>query len=221
MFMKSLSVIALLTAGANAHFRLLHPGARGNYNGSQLHEFCGGHTEVTTNRTEFPLSGGVVHVRQGHEKWYANIVVSTAPNPNSNESFEANGEPQYVVFEAYEEKPGNFCIPVDFAASGIAGLEEGANVTISVNLFDDESSYFQCADLTLSSTAEVPACVNATAEPSDGHGTPTGSGAAPSGTGAPGEDGDDEDEDAGALSNFKGATLLGAAMGLVGVAFAL
>ncbi|KAG2011590.1 hypothetical protein CC2G_011687 [Coprinopsis cinerea AmutBmut pab1-1] len=168
MFFSALTITALLALGANAHFKLLYPQPRGPYNSTQLGEFCGGYTNVTTNRTAFPLSGGFLNVQQSHEHWSANVLISTVPNPSSDDDFEVNGEPQYLLLEAHEHHPGNFCIPLDLRSAGIAGLEDGANVTIQVNLFDKESSFYQCADLTLSSTATPDSnqCKNST---SGGH----------------------------------------------------
>lgn len=82
-----LSVLALFSGAANAHFHLNYPEPRGPFVGANEPNFCGrtwalklwkplpdlypigGYTEVTSNRSTFPLSGGFFQIKQGHPNW--------------------------------------------------------------------------------------------------------------------------------------------------------
>ncbi|TEB21786.1 hypothetical protein FA13DRAFT_1757432 [Coprinellus micaceus] len=172
-----LAVLASLSLGVHAHFRLLFPEPRGVFVADQEPNFCGGYSDVTTNRTTFPLEGGFFRIRQGHEDWSTSVLVSVAPNPNSFDTFKSGGEDLYARFWANESKTGNFCIPLDLSASGVSGVEDGANVTIQIVLNGGDGQLYQCADLTLSSNYTFPsdiqsACVNETADHT-AHGTET------------------------------------------------
>ncbi|KAK0465337.1 uncharacterized protein EV420DRAFT_1475491 [Desarmillaria tabescens] len=89
-------------------------------------------------------------------KWLyqrAGVLLSTVRNPTSFDNFTSNGEQQLVRYWAREANGGTFCIPLPLNSTGITGVEDGANVTI------------QCADLTLSSSYEIPSnvtCSNTT-----------------------------------------------------------
>ncbi|EAU80978.1 hypothetical protein CC1G_03154 [Coprinopsis cinerea okayama7 len=221
MLFQAVTIAAVLATGANAHFRLLYPEPRGPFVGNLQPTFCGGYPDVTTNRTVFPLNGGQFRIRQGHEDWVSAVTISTADNPNSFDAFRADGEEQFVKYWAPEAKPGNFCIPLDIGAAGIPGVEDGANVTIQVTLDGPDGALYQCADLTLSSTAEVPedlgACTNST---SGGHGaspSESGDGATPSG----GADGGDDEEEGGSQVFGINSLVMGVAGVLAAVAASL
>ena len=103
-----------------------------------------GFTNVTTNRTTFPLSQGFISLNSEHPQWSGKstllryavtlnqyllsaafyIVNNTNPNSFSdflqvNSFFQLQGE-------------GSFCIPLDLATSNFTGLHNGQNVTIQV-----------------------------------------------------------------------------------------
>ena len=89
MTFTTLTFLLCLFGVTNAHFRLLYPLPRGNFVADQEPNFCGvclwfcslswrfwrwqffsgGYTEVTTNRTTFPLSGGFFSIKAGHPNW--------------------------------------------------------------------------------------------------------------------------------------------------------
>jgi hypothetical protein len=57
------------------------------------------------------------------------VELSTLENPTSFQNF-TEAVPFFQV-----KGEGSFCFPVDFAASGISGLQDGSNVTIQL-IFD-------------------------------------------------------------------------------------
>lgn len=90
--MKAISALSVLafTLAVNAHFQVAFPGPRGPFVEDDEPNFCGmslynnqrdrstknwllstqdGFTQVTKNRTEFPLSGGFFSFNSEHPKW--------------------------------------------------------------------------------------------------------------------------------------------------------
>ncbi|KAJ2927811.1 hypothetical protein H1R20_g9287, partial [Candolleomyces eurysporus] len=170
------TILAFFALSAQAHFRLLYPEPRGPFVADREPFFCGGYDNATTNRTTFPLSNGFFRIRQGHADWAGSVLISVAPNPSTFDDFASGGENQFARLWANESKTGNFCIPLDLSSTGIAGVADGANVTIQVVLTGGDGQLYQCADLTLSSTFTVPAdlqatCVNQTADDHSSHGS--------------------------------------------------
>lgn len=150
---------------ARAHFRLLYPAPRGVFVSDSEPNFCGGYTNAVSNRSQFPLSGGFFSLSTGHTGFTAGVLLSTAQNPTSFDNFTSNGEQQLVRPWAREANGGTFCIPLPLNSTGIAGVEDRANVTIQIVLDGSDGSLYQCADLTLSSSYEIPSnvtCSNTT-----------------------------------------------------------
>ncbi|KAF9042094.1 hypothetical protein BJ165DRAFT_1327426, partial [Panaeolus papilionaceus] len=165
MQFSTFTFLACLFASANAHFRLLYPGPRGAFVAADEPKFCGGHTDVTTNRTVFPLSGGIFSVRAGHPGWTAGVIISTVSNPNNFDNFTANGQQQLVRGFAHEDNAGTFCMPLNISAANIPGVGDGSNVTIQVVFEGGDGNLYQCADLTLSANLTSVSdftCENAT-----------------------------------------------------------
>ncbi|KDQ30567.1 hypothetical protein PLEOSDRAFT_1095975 [Pleurotus ostreatus PC15] len=164
----ALGLIASFAGVANAHFRLLYPEPRGPFVSDQEPNFCGGYTNVTPNRTAFPISGGFYSIRTGHGGTIG-VMVSTVQNPNNFDNFSsASGEPQFV--NAFQSSPdaGVLCFPLDFSQSNITGVRDGANVTVQVVVAGSDGSLYQCADLTLSSNATTSfTCANETTSSHD------------------------------------------------------
>jgi hypothetical protein len=83
---------------------------------------------------------------------------------------------------------GLACFNVDLSKSGVSGIQDGANVTIEVVFDGGDGQLYQCADLTLSSSATIPSnatssCHNITsAESSSGTATSTSTSPAKTGT---------------------------------------
>ncbi|KAG5648154.1 hypothetical protein DXG03_006108 [Asterophora parasitica] len=180
----SLFTALALVGSANAHFRLLFPEPRGQFVADNEPQYCGGYTQVTQNRTTFPLSGGFFTIKSGHPDFTAGVIISTLQNPISFDNFTVNGKQQIASAYAKNANAGTFCLPLDLAASGVAGVKDGANVTIQIVYAGGDGNLYQCADLTLSSNFTIPnnvTCHNETAEAHHG-GSETSSGASPSPT---------------------------------------
>ncbi|KDR84760.1 hypothetical protein GALMADRAFT_52149 [Galerina marginata CBS 339.88] len=184
MMFSTLTFLLCLFGTAHAHFRLLYPGPRGDFVADTEPNFCGGYTEVTTNRTTFPLSGGFFIIKTGHPDWTAGVLISTIQSPNSFDNFSVNGVQQLVSPYAKAPNPGTFCIPLNISAANIPGAKDGANVTIQIVFQGGDGNLYQCADLTLSGNLTRPpsdlTCANATTTSSAPASTPT----APSSTSA-------------------------------------
>ncbi|KAF8898354.1 hypothetical protein BD779DRAFT_1666222 [Infundibulicybe gibba] len=183
MFLSTISLVAALSGVANAHFRLLYPAPRGEFVADLEPKFCGGYNDAVNNRSQFPLSGGFISLKTGHPGFTAGVLISTVQNPNSFDNFSVNGQQQFVRPFANEAAAGTFCIPLNMSDSNIAGVRDGANVTIQVVLGGSDGNLYQCADLTLSQNYTIPSntsCQNVTtaqASSSGAHG--------PSGTSQP------------------------------------
>jgi len=210
MIFPTVAVLAALASTAQAHFTLNAPLPRGVRVADDQLTFCGGHAEVTSNRTVFPLEGGNVNIQTGHGNWTAAVMVSTVANPNTFDAFKVDGEDVFVrQWGARDEHGGTFCLPLDLAA---ANLTDGANVTLQVVFEGGDGLLYQCADLTLSSNATAAGeCKNATADDHHhgGNGTDDAS------------DDDSDSDDSGSLRLVAASGIAAAAMGLLALAGAL
>ncbi|KAK0198618.1 hypothetical protein F5146DRAFT_1020390 [Armillaria mellea] len=165
MQLAFLGLLAFWAGVTRAHFRLLYPPPRGVFVSDNEPNFCGGYTNAVGNRSQFPLSGGFFSLSTGHTGFTAGVLLSTAQNPTSFDNFTSNGEQQLVRPWAREANGGTFCIPLPLNSTGIAGVEDGANVTIQIVLDGSDGSLYQCADLILSSSYEITSnvtCSNTT-----------------------------------------------------------
>ncbi|KAK0208519.1 hypothetical protein DFS33DRAFT_1371912 [Desarmillaria ectypa] len=165
MQLAFIGLLAFWAGVTRAHFRLLYPEPRGIFVSDTEPDFCGGYTNAVSNRSQFPLSGGFFSLSTGHTGFTAGVLLSTVQNPTSFDNFTSNGEQQLVRSWAREANGGTFCIPLPLNSTGVAGVEDGANVTIQIVLDGSDGSLYQCADLTLSSSYEIPSnvtCSNTT-----------------------------------------------------------
>ena len=172
MFFKPFVFICSLLAVANAHFQLQYPAPRGPFVASKEPTFCGnyihtifqafmcswissladGYTNVTTNRTAFPLSNGFLSLVSEHENWTAGVIISVFPNPNSFDDFNANnGQPQIVRGYAKAAAAGTYCLPLNISSAGIFGLTDGTDVTIQVVFNGGDGNLYQ---VSINSTAD-------------------------------------------------------------------
>lgn len=167
---------------ANAHFQLQYPSPRGPFVEDSEPSFCDGYTDATT-RMSFPLSNGVIEFNSEHTDWTAAVIVSAKQDPTSFTDFNSSSGYQYAVPFFKQTGEGLFCFPINLAASGVSGVQDGANVTIQVIFDGGDGELYQCADLTLSANASVPSnatssCTNITPTQSS-----SGTAAAPTKTG--------------------------------------
>ncbi|KAK7694434.1 hypothetical protein QCA50_001620 [Cerrena zonata] len=173
---------------ASAHFQLQFPTPRGVFVEDDEPTFCDGYTTAATNRTTFPLTGGFFSLNSEHPTWTVGVIVSTAQNPSSFNNFSQ----AVPFFETTGE--GVFCFPIDLATSGVNGIADGVNATLQIVFDGGDDKLYQCADVTLSSTATISSsvsCTNATGTGSSsasssasGTSTASSTSVSPSATGA-------------------------------------
>ncbi|KAJ7225749.1 hypothetical protein GGX14DRAFT_422151 [Mycena pura] len=143
-------VFASLISLTSAHFQLAFPAPRGVFVMNDEPNFCDGYNNPAANRTVFPLSNGVVSLNSEHPKWAGARSRQTDFNNVVVPIFQDTGE-------------GLACFTLDFSKTATS-LTDGQNVTIQVEFNGGDGNLFQCADLTLSANATVPAntCSNVT-----------------------------------------------------------
>ncbi|KIM52594.1 hypothetical protein SCLCIDRAFT_1223610 [Scleroderma citrinum Foug A] len=151
-----------LAAIANAHFQMQYPIPRGPFVQDSEPTFCDGYSNVTTNRTVFPLTNGVINLYSEHPKWTIGGIVSTDQDPTSFSDFNSSSGYQMVVQFFQTSGEGQYCFPIDFANSNVSGVQDGANVTLQLIYNGGDGNLYQCADLTLSANATLPG--NATSD---------------------------------------------------------
>ncbi|KAF8559403.1 hypothetical protein OG21DRAFT_1474348 [Imleria badia] len=158
MRLNSVVFVAALAAVANAHFQLQYLLPRGPFVQDSEPLFCDGYINAVSNRTVFPISNGVIDLNSEHPTWTAGVIISTVQDPTSFPDFNSSSG----------SGEGKFCFPINITASGVSGIQDGANVTIQVIFDRGDGILYQCADLTLSANATVPSnatsgCANITA----------------------------------------------------------
>ncbi|KAJ7706428.1 hypothetical protein B0H17DRAFT_1037165 [Mycena rosella] len=201
---KSL-VLASLIAYASAHFQLQFPPPRGPFVEDDEPNFCDGYAE-TTNKTVFPLTGGFFSLNSEHTSWTASVLISTKANTTSFQDFNT-----IVPFFKLSGE-GLFCLPLDLSKTNATGLTDGQNVTIEIEFDGGDGPLFQCADVTLSSTAKIAsdvACQNGSTPTQSGSASSTGSGSGSAPTTTP---------PSSALALRSPTGYLGFLLGLVGAA---
>ncbi|KAJ3571348.1 hypothetical protein NP233_g3817 [Leucocoprinus birnbaumii] len=185
MHRSILSTLALFAGACTAHFHLNYPEPRGVFVGDKEPSFCGGYTEVTTNRSTFPLSGGFFRIQQAHPNWSAAVLISTEQDPNSFDAFNGTNGQQFARYWAKADFPGQFCIPLDLSNTNITGVRDGANVTIQIAVTGGDGNLYQCADLTLAENFTFTQALNDTCTNTTASTTSTAGSTSPtSGSGA-------------------------------------
>ncbi|KAH8096691.1 hypothetical protein BXZ70DRAFT_945738 [Cristinia sonorae] len=164
MRVQSVAFLSTLLSVASAHFHLEFPPPRGPFVADAEVGFCDGYTNVTTNRTEFPLDGGFITWRaKAPEGWNFSVTASTNDSAATFDDFSTAIE----VVHGFES--GNVCLPVNLSKGSFKGLKDGDNVTLQMVYEADEGKLYQCADVTLRANFKIPSnitCANITAAPS-------------------------------------------------------
>lgn len=130
---------------------------------SRIHDRIDGYTNVTPNRTTYPLTGGPLQFTTGHPMWTCKLIsldndqtlrtvvvgafISTKQNSTSFADFNdpANSsQPQYVLplFQSSGEKTICLNLP-DLTKSNISGIAEGSNVTIQFLFNGGDGNLYQ------------------------------------------------------------------------------
>lgn len=119
--MKVQLLLGALLPLASAHFTLVYPAARG-FDEDVLSTFpCGGQNTVSSNRTEFPLTGAPIQLLMGHTSAKVQVLMALGNDPGSN--FE------YVLLPTIQEQgPQDFCI-----GAGALQFPAGLNITAGMN----------------------------------------------------------------------------------------
>ncbi|CAA9966018.1 hypothetical protein PTMSG1_09377 [Pyrenophora teres f. maculata] len=160
-----LLALAALSAGANAHFRLLEPIWRGssfNAPASQYIYPCANVNETTdvANRTQWPTTGGslIINGSHAHAFTYVNLALgSNATNFNITllDVFNQTGAGIFCSKEA-----GKSHLDEAFKAAGYTGTGdqrlEGVLATVQVvQLGTRGSALYNCADIVFNSSAPL------------------------------------------------------------------
>ncbi|KAJ7431074.1 hypothetical protein B0H11DRAFT_2132194 [Mycena galericulata] len=156
MLAATILTIASLITLASAHFQMQFPIPRGPFVEDNEPTFCDGYTDVTPNRTIFPLNGGFFSLNSEHTDWVIGVTLSTKQNATAFTDFTT------ITPFSQETGEGLFCFPFDLLKTNATGLADGQNVTLEWVFNGGDGTLFQCADLTLSSTATIPASVSCT-----------------------------------------------------------
>ncbi|KAJ3907843.1 hypothetical protein F5879DRAFT_986142 [Lentinula edodes] len=119
-------ILTGLFAAVNAHFQLQFPPPRGVFVEDQEPNFCDGYDSVASNRTSFPLSGGIISLNSEHPQWTAAVFITNASNPTSFDNF------TQITSFFQETIEGTFCMSFDLSQTNATGLTNGENVTIQV-----------------------------------------------------------------------------------------
>ncbi|KAL6710645.1 hypothetical protein ACN47E_007702 [Coniothyrium glycines] len=144
MLSTSLLSLSLLPL-AFAHFNLDYPASRGFDDDKEGDFPCGGFNDVSSNRVDFPISGGPVQVRFGHPS--TNVAVYMAIGDNPGSSFNIVAQQQIQV-----QGLGQFCFGNVAVPAGL-NVTDGTKATIQVVTNNHESGgLYQCADVTLVNT---------------------------------------------------------------------
>ena len=126
--------------------------------------FSDGYTQVTNNRTIFPLDGGFIDLTSEHPNWSgkhcvitkierilndvhpAEVFIAIDQNPNNASLFNVSstGVQLPLAKQPFTETgEGEFCFPIDLGSLGIQGLQNGSNVTIQIEYNGGDGNLFQ------------------------------------------------------------------------------
>ncbi|KAJ4994330.1 Uncharacterized protein SVAN01_00159 [Stagonosporopsis vannaccii] len=145
--MLSKSIVALaLAPAALAHFTLKYPASRGFDEDKEPNFPCGGFDTVSSQRNDFPISGGPIQINLGHQQ--TNVAVYLAVGDNPGDGFSVVLHPQFQVAGYGDFCLGNVSIPSSL------NVTDGTKASIQVitNAHGDGGLY-QCADINLVNTA--------------------------------------------------------------------
>ncbi|KAF3048001.1 hypothetical protein E8E12_005723 [Didymella heteroderae] len=145
MLSKSLLALAL-TPVAFAHFNLKYPSTRGFDEDKEPSFPCGGFDTVSSQRTDFPISGGPIQLTMGHQQ--SNVGVYLAVGDNPGDGFSTVLYPQFQVSGL-----GNFCLG-DVSIPSSLNVTEGTKATIQVIIKaqGEDTALYQCSDVNMVNT---------------------------------------------------------------------
>jgi len=191
--MRSASIPVLTSIFAavsvvNAHFNISYPAVRGPFDDDNEVNFCDSYTNVGT-RTPFPLTDGYIAFITSHPSWTAGVMISTKADPSSFDDFHNSTGGDQLAVPYFQASGVSACIKVEIGSLGLSGATDGSNVTLQMAFNGGDGVLYQCADVTLSSSFQVPSsvvseCSNETVNTASGSATGSGSSSTPSKSGA-------------------------------------
>ena len=107
-----------------AHFQLTWPENRGFDDSSATNFPCGGFDSVSSNRTDFPMSGGPIQLNLEHTQTRIAVYMAIGDEPTSNFS---------IVLRPQSEREGlgDYCMGQGSIPSGL-NISAGTKATIQV-----------------------------------------------------------------------------------------
>lgn len=122
--MLSTSIIALaLAPAALAHFNLKYPSSRGFDEDKESTFPCGGFDTVSSQRSDFPITGGPIQINLGHQQTNVAVYLAVGDNPDGfsivlHDQFQVAGFGDFCL--------GNVSIPSNL------NITEGTKASIQV-----------------------------------------------------------------------------------------
>ncbi|KAL5495347.1 hypothetical protein ACEPAI_810 [Sanghuangporus weigelae] len=162
MAFQSMFTLTSLVALAAAHYSISYPEPRGVYVSDNQNSFCDGYTDVVGNRSDFPLSNGLIKLENHHTEWAASVLISIDQNPTNFSAFNtsSSGVQLPLAVDWFSSTgSGEICIPIDIASVNIEGVGDGSNVTLQTMFTGGHNNLYQCVDVTLHANATVPSNV--------------------------------------------------------------
>jgi hypothetical protein len=123
MLSKSFLALALAPV-AFAHFNLNYPETRGFDEDKEPTGPCGGYDTVSSQRTDFPISGAPIQLTLGHQQTNVEVYLAVGDNPGN--AFNTVLYPQFQVSGL-----GKFCLG-DVSIPSSLNVTEGTKATIQV-----------------------------------------------------------------------------------------
>jgi nascent polypeptide-associated complex subunit beta len=123
MLSNTLAALSFLPF-ALAHFELKYPATRGFSEDSEGSFPCGGYNDVSSQRADFPMSGGPIQLNMGHTQ--TNVAVYMAVGEKPGDGFSVVLRPQLQVTGL-----GDFCIG-DIQIPSNLNISDGTPATIQV-----------------------------------------------------------------------------------------
>jgi len=158
-FFSPLTAIVFVGASVvNAHFNISYPAVRGAFNDDNEVNFCDSYSNPSA-RSPFPLSNGLIAFITSHPSWTAGVMISTSSDPTSFSNFRNSSGGDQLAVPYFQSGGTSGCIAVNVSDSGLSGLNDGSNVTLQMVFNGGDGILYQCMDLTLSSSYQVPASV--------------------------------------------------------------
>ncbi|KAI9893220.1 MAG: hypothetical protein M1814_000347 [Vezdaea aestivalis] len=156
--MRLLTVTLLsLVPSTLAHFTLKYPTQRTADEEQQNTYPCSGANTPSANRTAWPVGGGPVNLKLGHDRSLVAVFLGLGNNPSA---FNIT-----LLPTIQEQGPGDFCLQNLRVPNGVA--REGQSATIQV-ITDGNGGkgLYNCADITFVATGNssfaAPSCTNGT-----------------------------------------------------------